>query len=114
MTVQFDEQTGNYGDLLRERRIAAGFSKTKLGKLSGVSQPYICQIESGKRGEPSEKMKRKFAEVLGVDMASCPYCANASAEKPISPLMVRVLEQDFRNISEAISTLKQHLRGLMG
>lgn len=50
---------------LRERRIAARMTQTKLAELSGVSQEAISVIERGGH-TPSVKTAQKLAKILGV------------------------------------------------
>lgn len=51
---------------LRERK---GLSMRSLAQLSGVSHPYISQLESGRNTEPSLKVIAKLAGPLGVSAA---------------------------------------------
>ncbi|TQR28356.1 XRE family transcriptional regulator [Lysinibacillus sphaericus] len=53
------------GEEIRQRRKSRGLSISQLSKLSGVSQPYISQIESGERNA-SVKTLNKLVEILGV------------------------------------------------
>ena len=54
------------GELIRNERKLRGISISKLAELSGVSQPYISQIESDKR-KPSYEIIRKIIGVLNID-----------------------------------------------
>lgn len=57
-----------FGAYLRELRKKRGLTLVDLNKLSGVSQPYLSQIENGKAGSsPSPEILRKIAEPLGAD-----------------------------------------------
>lgn len=53
------------GEEIRQRRKSRGLSITQLANLSGVSQPYISQIESGER-VATAKTLNKLLEVLGI------------------------------------------------
>ncbi|WP_445479140.1 helix-turn-helix domain-containing protein [Lysinibacillus irui] len=53
------------GEEIRQRRKSRGLSTSELSKLSGVSQPYISQIENGDR-VASVKTLNKLVEALGV------------------------------------------------
>ncbi|WGT38534.1 helix-turn-helix transcriptional regulator [Lysinibacillus sp. 1 U-2021] len=50
---------------IRQKRKSRGLSITQLSNLSGVSQPYISQIESGER-VATAKTLNKLLEALGV------------------------------------------------
>ena len=50
----------------REQR---GLSVAKLSDLAGVSKPYIWQIESGRRQNPSGEKLQRLATALGVTIA---------------------------------------------
>ena len=59
--------TDDFGKYLRELREAAKLSIGELTRLSGVSQPYISQIENGNRGIPSIDVLKKLIEPLKAD-----------------------------------------------
>ncbi|MBK8464113.1 MAG: XRE family transcriptional regulator [Nigerium sp.] len=58
------EEPADFGHWLRVRRKAAGLSQRGLAARTGVPQPTIAAIESGRRGA-SEKVKRALGEALG-------------------------------------------------
>lgn len=53
-------ENNQFGQLLKKLREEKGFSITTLSKRSGVSQPYISQLENGKRN-PSPEILKKLA-----------------------------------------------------
>jgi transcriptional regulator with XRE-family HTH domain len=53
-----------FGKHLKGLRKAAKLSMAKLAEASGVSQPYISQIERGERGVPSPEILKKLSTVL--------------------------------------------------
>ena len=44
-------------------------SQYRLAKLSGVSQPYICHLVSGKRKDVSMKIASKLAAALNMSLS---------------------------------------------
>lgn len=54
-----------FGRYIKEKRIKKGLSMRELARRSGVSQPYISQIENGKKGIPAPEMLFKLAPHLG-------------------------------------------------
>lgn len=54
-----------FGQYLKALRKEAKLSMAKLAEESGVSQPYISQIERGERGVPSPEILKKLSAVLG-------------------------------------------------
>ncbi|MGN4127239.1 helix-turn-helix domain-containing protein [Lysinibacillus sphaericus] len=52
----------SFGDFLREYRKGNDLSTNDLHKITGVSQPYLSQLENGKK--PSKKMIHKIASGL--------------------------------------------------
>ena len=52
---------------LRELRESRKISQKDLATYCGVSQPYICALENGRRKNPSIEVIRKIARVLGVN-----------------------------------------------
>ena len=57
------------GKLVREMREKMGLSGRDLAEITGISRPYLWQIEDG-RSTPSLTYARKIAAVLGVDIES--------------------------------------------
>lgn len=51
---------------LREWLAALGVSQAKLAEDSGYSEPYISQLVSGEKQNPSTKMVKKLGETLHI------------------------------------------------
>jgi transcriptional regulator with XRE-family HTH domain len=62
---QSERQRDELGRFVREQRRLAELSLRKLADLSGVSNPYLSQIERGLR-LPSAEVLRQLAPALGV------------------------------------------------
>jgi transcriptional regulator with XRE-family HTH domain len=56
---------GTLGDYLREQRIAAQLSLRQLAEQTGVSNPYLSQIERGLR-RPSAEVLQQLAKGLRI------------------------------------------------
>ncbi len=54
---------------LKKIRENKGISERQLSKITGISQGYISEIESGKKS-PTIRMLYKIANALGI----CPHC----------------------------------------
>ena len=52
------------GDRLKQLREEAAVSVAELASRSGVSEPYIRQIENGTRGNPSGNVLKRLAVAL--------------------------------------------------
>lgn len=55
------------GAFVREQRRLAGLSLRKLSELSGVSNPYLSQVERGLR-RPSADVLRRLADALAISV----------------------------------------------
>ena len=55
----------NLGDYLREQRVSAELSLRQLAEQTGVSNPYLSQIERGLR-RPSAEVLQQLAKALRV------------------------------------------------
>jgi transcriptional regulator with XRE-family HTH domain len=67
---------------LSELRETAELTATELAMKSGVSLPYLSQLESGKRINPRLPIRRALAGALGVRPADLPVsAANTDAEQ---------------------------------
>jgi transcriptional regulator with XRE-family HTH domain len=56
---------GNLGDYLREQRVAAKLSLRQLAQQTGISNPYLSQIERGLR-RPSAEVLQQLAKGLRI------------------------------------------------
>lgn len=60
------ESTDQFGSLLRERRLAKGYTLRKFAELVDVSPTYLSLVEQGKvERPPTAERIRKMAELLG-------------------------------------------------
>lgn len=64
-----------FGSYLKQLRNNKGFTLTELGELIGYSNPYLSQIENGKKGIPSPDILKKLSIPLEVDYGSLMYKA---------------------------------------
>ncbi len=55
----------DYRELIVKKRKEQSLSQNKLAKLVGVSQPFINEIEKGRKS-PSIEVLFKICEVLGI------------------------------------------------
>lgn len=53
-----------FGTSLRGLRQESNLTLTQLSKLSGISQPYLSQLENGKSGLPSPEILKKIADAM--------------------------------------------------
>lgn len=61
-----DQPRAHFGTMLRERRLAKGYSLRKFAELVDVSSTYLSLVETGKAEyPPSAERVRRMAEVLG-------------------------------------------------
>ena len=54
---------------LKNIRSERNMTQLELSKLSGVSQPYINELENSKKKNPSVSVLKKLAETLGVKLS---------------------------------------------
>ncbi len=55
-----------FGEKLKEYRLSAGLTLTQLGDMIDYSNPYLSQIENGKKGIPSPELLKKLSQPLGI------------------------------------------------
>ena len=63
------EQLGSVGELIADRRRAAELTLRQLADLTGVSNPYLSQIERGLR-RPSAEVLQQLSKALRVSAES--------------------------------------------
>ncbi|MEY2195324.1 helix-turn-helix domain-containing protein [Neobacillus sp. BF23-41] len=56
-----------FGKFIRNKRKDKNITLTQLAMKTGLSQPYLSQIENGKRDTPRPDIINKIASALGID-----------------------------------------------
>lgn len=87
-----------FGEYIRSLRKKRGLTITKLAELSGVSHPYLSQIENGKKKNfPSSDVLIKLAGPLGVDhtdlMEKAGYLLREEVNKDFRTQLSTMLEE---------------------
>ena len=54
----------SFGEFLRARRVARGYSLRKFAEMVGVSPTYLSQVEQGNMDPPTAERVRRMAELL--------------------------------------------------
>jgi transcriptional regulator with XRE-family HTH domain len=61
----------DYRAIIKKKRIEKGLSQNKLAKLVGITQPFMNEIENGRKS-PSVEVLIKICEELNIKMfCSC-------------------------------------------
>lgn len=110
---------GEFGPLLRQERLAAGWSQAALARAVGVNSGYISRLEAGARAAPGPAVVRAIGEALGLPAARAerllaaagylpPSLAPLASADPTLALVLRLLtdpaipEPDRREFREII------------
>lgn len=56
--------SNEFGDYLKQKRMALGINQRAFAKMAGISYSYISSIETGKRPAPSRDVLRKLENEL--------------------------------------------------
>jgi transcriptional regulator with XRE-family HTH domain len=81
------KQVTSLGEKIRLLRTEKGLSPGRLAKLSGVSRPYLWQLESGgKKHHPSFDVLEKLAHALGVTVADFSVAETKLSDKGDIPV----------------------------
>ena len=56
----------NFGEFIKEKRLAKGINLRKLAELTGFAPGYLSDIEQGKRNSPTPEKLAKIIEVLAL------------------------------------------------
>ncbi len=54
--------------LIKKYRVKANLSQKELAKLLGISTAYLCELETGKKRNPSITLMIEIAEILNVSL----------------------------------------------
>lgn len=60
-------ESQSIGEFIRSKRKEKGLSVRELARRTGVSQPYLSQLETGSHNNPSLDILRKICKQLDVD-----------------------------------------------
>lgn len=85
----------NLGQFIREQRKGKGLTLREAAKRSGVSHPYLSQLENGKNDKPSPDILRKLATVLDL------------SNKELMLVAGYISEEEAKEISEIENDLKE-------
>lgn len=99
-----EDLTKPFGTLLRETRVAKGYSLRKFAQMANVSPTYLSQVEQGKvERPPTAERVRVMAELLG---------QNADQWIALAGRMPEDLADIIKNEPEAMPALLRAARGL--
>lgn len=59
-----EKARGRFGDVLRAKRLAKGYSLRRFAELVGVSPTYLSHVEQGKLHPPTAERVTRMAELL--------------------------------------------------
>jgi transcriptional regulator with XRE-family HTH domain len=66
--------TNRLGTLIKRLRTARGLSQRALAARAGITNPYIAQLETGQRGNPTVLVAARLATALGVPVMKLIEC----------------------------------------
>lgn len=91
----------SFGTFLRSKRKQRGLTAVQLCELSGISQPYLSQLENDKIDNPSPEIMQKLAGALGI-----PFSDMLSA-RGYGVMDLNELEETWENTQEITWYLEQ-------
>ena len=69
----------SFGELLRQRRIAASLTQEKLAEMCHLSPKTVAALEQGRRRAPRLSTVKEIADALGLNQAARTELAIAAA-----------------------------------
>ena len=107
------------GQNIRYRRQGRKWSLDELAERSGVSKPYISDLENGRGGRPNVQYLLRLAVALGTTIdtlveESAPTPQRRKGEKPKEPLppgLEQFAKQQNLNVEEVEMLAKLNFRG---
>ena len=67
--IGYDEMSTKFGKYIKRLRKDSGLTLRDVERLTGISNPYICQLENGKRGIPGVHTLEKLSIAYHVSIA---------------------------------------------
>ena len=83
MTIQ-SQSGGTFGVLLRQHRVAAGFTQEQLAERSGLGVRTIRDLELGRVGRPHRESILLLSAALGLSVAARDGLSRAGGQPPLS------------------------------
>lgn len=106
-------QPASFGDLIREKRLAKGYSLRKFATLVGISPTYLSHVEQGKVDTPpTVERVTKMAELLGENADELIAAAGRMPED-LAPIIRREPEQMPSLLRTASNLSPEALRKLL-
>ena len=106
----------DFGSYLREKRKANNLSIVNLSKLSGVSNPYISQLENNKF-KPSFEIIKKLTQALNLNFNEAAWVADLYTDEEYRQLKIEddflsslSLEEEKQYIEEQIVALEDNFK----
>lgn len=94
------------GDLIRIKRKENNLTLVELSKLTGISRPYLSQLEAGTKRNPSEKNIRILAESLGIDQKTLELLVETeSAERLLT------LKEQINIVLKELEAFQEYIAG---
>ena len=93
----------HFGKVLREKRVAKGFSLRKFAEQVEVSPTYLSQVEQGSSDPPTAERVRRMAELLGENPDELISLAGRISED--LPKIIRDQPTEMPNLLRAASGL---------
>lgn len=94
--------------LVRDARIARGWTQTELAKAMGVSRGYIGQLEAGDVGLPRSARLERIEQLLGLDRETMLRAAGRLGVDRDAQVMAELRRiSAMPNVDDRIEALKQ-------
>jgi transcriptional regulator with XRE-family HTH domain len=104
------------GTYLKSLRSAQGFSLREVEEKSGISNPFLSQLESGKVKKPSPVMLHKLAELYGapyealMELVGYPVPKSGDAVSNVFHRLGQVTDEEGEALLEYLSFLRSRTR----
>jgi len=106
-------QSRALGRLLKEKRLALGYSTYQLAKAAGVSDSTVVRMEQGRFKAPRPDKLVRFAELLGVPTADVFARAGYLLPSELPTFPVYLATKYAMLPRRAISELTRHFNHLL-
>ena len=102
------------GDMLRIERKKKGLTLVELAKITGISRPYLSQLEGGTKQNPSDRNIRILAEALGIDLQALELAVESESSERLSTLreQIRTTEKELEEFQECMATVEGYVNKL--
>jgi transcriptional regulator with XRE-family HTH domain len=87
------------GDIVKALRETRGWNQTELARRAGLRSQQINQLESGKKGNPTQKTIEALARAFEMPVGDFMRALGVGGDTPPNAMRDMIIDAEFRELS---------------